>query len=137
MSAEAALSKAPLGPESVSPGKEGSLAELCIPACISAHPSLFPPLIRKLLTVQCVGVHFLSLMKVSQSSKNSCTTFAALKERSVIEHRPGLTDSRVWGGGSSSFCFGLAVCLCSPKRRLSLLFVKEVPRLTPKVPSIG
>lgn len=56
----------------------------------------------------------------------------------VIEHRPHLIDGRVWGGRScSSFCFDLAVCLCSPKRRLSLLFVKEVPWLTPQVPSVG
>ena len=80
-SAEVALSKAPLGPESISPGKEGSFAELCVPVCISAHPSLFPPLIMKLLTAQCVGVNSLSLIKVLQSSKNSCTTFAALKEK--------------------------------------------------------
>lgn len=54
----------------------------------------------------------------------------------VIEHRPTWQITG-YGGGSSSSCFGLAICLCSPKRRLSLLFVKEVPRLTPKVPSVG
>lgn len=56
-----------MGPASILPGKKGSLAELCILACISAHPSLFSPLIMTLLTVQCVaGVHFLLLMKVLQ-----------------------------------------------------------------------
>lgn len=62
-----ALRKAPVDPESISPGKKGNLAELCILACISAHPSLFSPLIMKILTMQhVVGAHFLLLIKVIQ-----------------------------------------------------------------------
>lgn len=55
------------GPESTLPVKKENLVELCILACVSAHPSSFAPLIMKFLTVGCVvGVNFLLLIKVLQ-----------------------------------------------------------------------
>lgn len=68
ISRETALRKASMGPESTLPGRKGSLDELCILACISAHLSSFSPLMKKFLTVQqcVVGVNFLLLIKVLQ-----------------------------------------------------------------------
>lgn len=48
---ETELRKASMGPESTLPGKKGSLAEPCVLAHISAHPSLFSLLIVKFLSV--------------------------------------------------------------------------------------
>lgn len=62
---EISLRKASVGPESTLPGRKGSFAQLYVLARISAHPSLFSPLIVKFLTVQyVVGVHFLLLIKI-------------------------------------------------------------------------
>lgn len=135
---EIALRPASMGPESTLPGKKGSFAQLYVLARISAHPSLFSPLIVNFLTAwylvgsfsfidKSITVIKEFLAELLQPSRKSDKTQTLLDK----------LQSTGRGGSCPSFHFGFAVCLCNGERILSLLFVKEITWLIPNMRSVG